>query len=167
MDSEIYQLRPAVGHDIDFLYRVYAGTRHQEMAATGWSEAQAEQFLRFQFTIQNIQYRNCYKNASFDIICRDGEPAGRLYVSRTENLIRIIDIALLPEFRNHGIGTAVLRDIAAEAVASCRPLTLSVAFDNPAVALYRRIGFEITGDDGVYYTLEYNITHTAGTLCTA
>jgi ribosomal protein S18 acetylase RimI-like enzyme len=160
-----YQLRQATDFDTDFLYRVYAGTRESEMILTGWENAPAEQFLRFQFNIQNYQYRNSYHNASFDIICIGSEPAGRLYVNRSENQVRIIDIALLPEYRNRGIGTAILKSMISEANTTHRPVTLSVTFDNPAVALYKRLGFIITGDDGVYCTMEYPVG-AVDTLCT-
>jgi GNAT superfamily N-acetyltransferase len=61
-----------------------------------------------------------------------------------ERLINIHDIMVLPEFRNRGIGTALLEDIEkiARREGFCK-LTLEVQEHNTAAArLYRRFGFE-------------------------
>jgi ribosomal protein S18 acetylase RimI-like enzyme len=65
----------------------------------------------------------------------------------------LVDIALLPEHRRRGIGAAVLGELIGEAQSSVRPLTLSVARGNPALHLYRRLGFEPTGEDDVHLRL--------------
>jgi len=65
-------------------------------------------------------------------------------------LVNIHDIAVLPEHRRHGVGTALLETIAKEArLIGCCRLTLEVRDDNPAaMALYRRIGFDISKPGG-------------------
>lgn len=85
----------------------------------------------------------------------DGEPAGRLYVHRREREIRLMDIALLPEFRGDGIGGALLDDLFAEAAASGRTLTIHVESYNPARRLYERRGFRQIGEHGVYLLMEW------------
>ena len=70
----------------------------------------------------------------------DSEPIGRLYVARWKDEIRIMDIALLPEYRNGGIGGGLLRDLLEEAAATSRRLTIHVQRYNPALRLYRRLG---------------------------
>jgi ribosomal protein S18 acetylase RimI-like enzyme len=149
-----YTLKAAAPEDMGFLYRVYAGTREAEMALTGWDVSTVEQFLRFQFRIQDIQYRRNYPNASFNIIYIEGEPSGRLYLNRGLTDYRIIDISLLPACRNRGIGTLILQDIIAEAEAATLSVRLSVVMNNPARHLYERLGFTGTGDNGVYLSLE-------------
>ena len=62
-----------------------------------------------QFDAQHAHYQEHYAGAAFDVILVDGQPAGRLYVAREADEIRIVDIALLPEFCNRGIGTTLLR----------------------------------------------------------
>jgi ribosomal protein S18 acetylase RimI-like enzyme len=84
------------------------------------------------------------------VIVAGGEDAGRLYVARWEDEIRIVDIALLPEFRGRGIGSALLRDLIDEAEAAGRPLSIHVEQNNPARPLYDRLGFEEAGEFGVY-----------------
>lgn len=88
----------------------------------------------------------------------DGRPAGRLYVARWPAEIRIVDISLLPEHRGHGIGTALLGDLTAEAAAAGTPLTIHVERFNPALRLYQRLGFVAVGDAGVYLLLRWSAT---------
>jgi ribosomal protein S18 acetylase RimI-like enzyme len=119
-----------------------------------WSPGEKEAFLRMQFEAQSTWYREQYVGATFDVIVVGGEPAGRLYVRRGEKEIRIIDIALLPEYRGSGIGTTLLRDLLAEADAAGKSTTIHVERMNPALGLYQRLGFAIAEDKGVYLLLE-------------
>ena len=107
--------RPITPEDRDLLYRVYASTRAEEMELVDWSDEQKEDFLRFQFDAQHQYYQSQFPRAAFDLLLVDGEPAGRLYVDRRPDEIRLIDIALLPERRGTGVGGAILERILAEA----------------------------------------------------
>ncbi len=146
-------LRTIRAEDRDFLLRVYAGIRLEELALTGWDETQKQAFLVQQFEAQHHHYQTHYPGARLDLIALDDEPIGRLYVARWREEIRIMDIALLPEHRNRGIGGALLRDLLEEAAATSRRLTIHVERYNPALRLYRRLGFESVGETGVYLLL--------------
>ncbi|HVF61348.1 MAG TPA: GNAT family N-acetyltransferase [Thermoanaerobaculia bacterium] len=149
-------LRPVRDDDRDFLYRVYAGTRLEELKlATDWSAEQKEQFLRQQFAAQDAYYRENYPGAEWSVVLRHGEPAGRLYVHRRPAEIRLMEIALLPEHRGCGLGTALLEELMAEARATARPLTIHVEVYNPALRLYERLGFRKREDKGVYWLMEW------------
>jgi ribosomal protein S18 acetylase RimI-like enzyme len=148
------ELRPVEPDDGEFLYRVYASTRQEELAPTGWSEALIETFLRQQFEAQSRYYRENYSETSFDVILADGRPIGRLYVARWPEEIRIVDIALLPEFRGAGIGTKLLEDLISESEASAKPLSIHVERFNPALRLYERLGFREIEDKGVYLLMQ-------------
>jgi ribosomal protein S18 acetylase RimI-like enzyme len=143
-------LRPIGPGDEELLYLVYAGTRQEELAQTGWSEEQKASFLRMQFDAQGRYYREHYDGAEFSVILEGDRPVGRLYVARWPEEIRIVDIALLPEHRNAGIGSALLGDLISESVASGKPLSIHVERFNPALRLYERLGFEVVEDKGVY-----------------
>ena len=58
-------------------------------------------------------------------------------------LLNVHDLIVDPDYRRHGIGTALLRRVEAEARRNdCCKLTLEVRADNPgAKSLYRRHGF--------------------------
>ena len=53
-----------------------------------------------------------------------------------------LGMAVLPEHRGQGIGTALLERYLAEAKASYRSVSLSVSQQNPAMRLYERYGFK-------------------------
>lgn len=147
-------LRPVEPGDEELLFRIYASTRADELAVVPWDDAQKLAFLRAQFDAQDRWYREHYASASSDIVMIDGEPAGRLYVYRGEAEIRIVDIALLPEQRRNGAGTALLRDLLAEADAAGMSVTIHVERFNAALRLYERLGFMVAEDKGVYLLLE-------------
>ena len=119
-----------------------------------WDDAQKDAFLRAQFDAQDQWYREHYSRATFEVVTVDGEPAGRLYVHRGAEEIRIVDIAFLPEQRGTGVGTALLRDLLAEADAAGKRVTIHVERFNPALRLYERLGFRVAEDKGVYLLLE-------------
>ena len=147
-------LRPVGPDDEQLLFRVYASTRVDELAVVPWVEEQKEAFLRAQFDAQTRWYREHYGAGSFDVVLVDGEPCGRLYVHRGAAEIRIVDIALLPARRGEGVGTALVRDLLAEADATGKRVTIHVERLNPALRLYERLGFTLAEDKGVYLLLE-------------
>jgi ribosomal protein S18 acetylase RimI-like enzyme len=147
-------LRPVTPADDAFLARVYASSRAEELAVTGWSQQLKEDFCRRQFDAQRQYYASNYPDASFQIIERNGWPVGRLYVDRWEKEIRIVDITLLPEFRGSGMGTKLLRDLQEEARSAGKSLTIHVERFNRALGLYQRLGFEQVEDKGVYLLME-------------
>lgn len=153
MQPEI-SFRPICVQDEEFLYRLYASTREEELAITDWSVAQKESFLRMQFAAQHRHYQEHYAGTSFDLILADGEPIGRLYVARWSREFRLVDIALIPAWRNRGIGRALIEDLLAEAEQCGLPVSVHVECFNPAQHLYYSLGFEKIADKGVYYLLE-------------
>jgi ribosomal protein S18 acetylase RimI-like enzyme len=73
-----------------------------------------------------------------------------------KRLINIHDLAVIPEVRGKGIGTALLEAVQRKArTLKCCKLTLEVRDDNPAIDLYERFGFE-NGEPGMrFMTKEY------------
>jgi ribosomal protein S18 acetylase RimI-like enzyme len=147
-------LRPAAPDDEEFLYRVYASTRYEELAPLNWPPAQVEGFLRMQFRAQHTYYHEQYPDASYDVILCGDEPAGRLYVLRRSDELHIVDIALLPAFRRGGIGTFLLAQLLAEADTAGVPVRIHVETANPARRLYHRLGFVAIGGNGIYDLME-------------
>ncbi len=151
---ELIDFRPITDKDKPFLAEVYEASRAEEMSMTGWPPEEIKKFLQNQFNLQHVQYMENYKNAQFDIILYNRVPAGRLYVHRKKDDIRIVDIALLPRFRRQGIGSKIMTDLVAEADEKQLPLSLHVECNNPAMGLYERLGFEKGELKGVYYFME-------------
>lgn len=148
-------LRPVTPSDESFLAAVYAATREEELALTDWSDEQKAAFCSSQFAAQETHYRQYYPTAEFSVIESLGTPAGRLYLARWSLQIRIMDLALLKDFRGKGIGTELLLSLQEEAARAGKSLTIHVERFNPALRLYQRLGFRETEDKGVYLLLEW------------
>lgn len=155
-------LRPIAAGDREVLFRIYASTREEERLLLGWDPVQWEVFLRQQFGFQHDQYMVAYQNPSFDLVLLEGEPVGRLYVDRRCDEIRVVDIALLTEFRCRGIGGRLLRSLIGEAEAAGRFLGLHVEKNNPILDFYRRLGFQDAADRGVYLYMTRQTPSQAG-----
>jgi ribosomal protein S18 acetylase RimI-like enzyme len=146
-------LRPVNAGDDELIYQVYASTRSDEMALVDWTAEQKAVFLRAQVNAQTAHYKTHFPTAEQTIIQREGVPVGRLILNRSKDMIHIIDIALLPEARNAGIGSAVMKDVMEEAARDNRQVMLRVEFFNPARRLYARLGFVQTREMSIYHEM--------------
>lgn len=147
-------LRPITDADMDFLHRLYATTREDELKQVDWTPEQKAAFVAQQFHAQHQYWRENYADTTWDLVLRDGEPIGRLYVARWPQEIRIVDIALMPEHRGGGLGTRLIRGLFAEGDASGRKVSIHVEIFNPARRLYDRMGFVQAAERGVYLLME-------------
>lgn len=148
------QFRPICREDTAFLFDVYASTRRDELAVTGWTDFQITSFLQMQFNAQHLHYQQHYPDADFLIVSVGSLAIGRLYLGRWPEELRIIDIALLPSHRNQGIGSRIMSKILAEAEQCEKPVRLNVERFNPAMKWYGRMGFLPIGESGIYYLME-------------
>ena len=144
------ELRAATPDDEPFLCQVYAATRSGELAMVAWTDDGEGRVRRDAVRARRPSTTaSTTPNTSFDVILLDGAAeVGRLYVARWSDEIRIVDIALLPEFCNRGIGTTLLRELQVEASAAGKPLRIHVERFNPALRLYERLGFRQIEDQG-------------------
>ncbi len=152
---EATTLRPLTAADEPFLYRLYASTREEEMQLVNWSPDQKTAFLRMQFQAQHTYYQQEFPTAAFDVIELRGQPIGRLYVERLDQEIHLIDIALVPAYRQRGIGRGYMRMLLREARDKQVPVRLYVEQFNPAYEWYRRLGFRKIEDMGVYILMRW------------
>jgi ribosomal protein S18 acetylase RimI-like enzyme len=148
-------LRPAALADEPFLYRVFASDRALLLGLVDWDDDQKAALLRMQFVAQNASYRQAFPGSAYEVILKDGEPAGRLFVHRGTDLIRVVDIGLLPEHRNRGIGGALLKAVLDEAAEADKTVRLRVESLNRAVRLYKRLDFASIGTDGAHIEMEF------------
>lgn len=148
-------LRPIRPEDRDLLCRIYGSTRTEELAPVPWTDEQKAVFLRQQFDAQTAYWDEQYPDAERSIVEVDGAPAGRLYVQRWPKEVRLVDIALLPEFRGRGVGTELIQRLFSVAARAGKPVTIHVEIFNPARALYERLGFAPKGEQGMYVLMEW------------
>ena len=144
------QLRPITQADLPFLCRVYASAREDELAALAWSSVEKSAFLSQQFACQHQYYQEHYADAQFMVIMRGTHAIGRLYWLDRAGHAVLIDFSLLPQWRGTGIGTALLRQLLQRADVARQSTTLHVEPTNRAQHLYRRHGFTVLADNGVY-----------------
>ena len=150
-----YSLRSERDDDLAFLRALYATTRERELALLPWTAEQKAAFAAQQFDAQRFHYRKFFPHTAFDVIEHHGVPVGRLYVDIRGAHAHLIDIALMPQARGHGLGTALvtaLQDFARERAIG---LALFVEVFNPAQRLYRRLGFSEIGEPGVQIEMEW------------
>ncbi len=136
--------------DLAFLADLYASTREEELAPVPWPEQIKRAFLQDQFARQHDHYQQHYQGADFWVIERSGQAIGRVYVYRSPGEIRLMDIALLPEQRGQGLGSALLAELVDEADRQALKITLHVEGNNPVRRLYQRLGFELVEQRGPY-----------------
>lgn len=122
--------RPALEADVQFLLEL----RRQAMGPVH-TAARVD---------QSPEHSVARVRSNFDcaeIIELNGRPIGLLKVIRSPTEWRVSQIQLLPEHQGKAIGTKLLEEVLANARAAGLVVTLSALKINPAVRLYRRLGF--------------------------
>ena len=148
-------LRPCVAQDEAFLQEVYASTRTEELSHIGWDVTQQQAFLGMQYQAQRRSYRLQFPGAEYRIVQRGADDVGRMIVDRSSDVVWLVDISLLPEHRNAGLGSGLIRDLQTEAAQAGKPVMLHVDIANRARRLYERLGFAQTADGEIYVEMTW------------
>jgi ribosomal protein S18 acetylase RimI-like enzyme len=143
-------LRPIADGDMPFLGQLYAATRADEIAASGWTLPLQQRFLAEQFHLQHRYYQRHHAGAEFLLVLRGGSSIGRLYWRDDTAEASLIDISLLHAERGRGLGTSLLQARLARADERGQAVGLCVEPHNPALRLYHRLGFAVMDDNGIY-----------------
>lgn len=155
MDEQITS-RTATPADEEFLFRLFATEKAAEFAPLGWGPEQLRPLLETQWRAREVSYAHSYPAAVNMILCdARGAAVGRHLVERRQECYRTIDIAVLPEHRNRGIGAWALRQLQQMAAFEQVPLRLSVLRTNPALRLYERLGFLRASGNELSYEMEW------------
>jgi GNAT superfamily N-acetyltransferase len=154
-ESKIISVRPEQAQDEAFLFELYASTRQEELDAAGFPPEMRPGFLTMQFRARQQGYQGTYSRAEFQIILVNSVNAGQIIIDRTPAELLVVDLALLPQFRNAGIGTSLLRKLFGEAAATKKPVRLQVFKGNRAARLYHRLGFVKTGGTELHDAMEW------------
>jgi GNAT superfamily N-acetyltransferase len=148
-------VRPVTPGDERLLLEIYKSSRGDDLRGLGWEEDRISEFLGMQYEAQQQYHAGEYKQASDEIVLLAGKPAGRLIVDRREYEIRCIDVALLPEHRNNGIGAFLIGKLQEEASRENKPLRLQVIRFSRAVNLFERAGFVRISETGTHFQMEW------------
>ncbi|MEO8428363.1 MAG: GNAT family N-acetyltransferase [Verrucomicrobiota bacterium] len=138
-----FTLRPARMKDCDFLYHLRRHTLQVYVSEfPGWSKEQQEAYyLDFDLSVH-------------EIIEVDGKTAGAVAIVRSPKEIRYINLHLMPKFQGLGIGSALFKQTMAEADSLGIPVVFQgVLKTNPALKLYRRLGFEVIEEKDLRYVM--------------
>lgn len=155
--------RPGSAEDTPLLLALFRSTKGAELAPLGFTAEQLEPLLQMQFHARQTSYGATYPRALDMILClEDGTAVGRHLVDRQPDCYRSVDLAVLPEHRNRGIGTWALRQVQQLAQVECVPLRLRVIEADRAVHLYERLGFEKIASDEISYEMEWRPANIPG-----
>lgn len=152
--------RPVQAADGAFLLRVYASTRAEELALTGWDTATCDAFVQMQFNAQLSHYRHHWPQSNHSVIEVMAQGArhdvGRLWLDRRADTVHVLDIALLRPWCGRGIGSACLLGLQRDASRRGVAVSVHVEQGNPARRLYDRLGFTPAGPlHGIHQLLSW------------
>jgi ribosomal protein S18 acetylase RimI-like enzyme len=151
MEVTGWRLRPATVEDEEFLRKLFA---QNDVVLKALPAQLQTALLEMQYRGREMTYSAQYPEAKNAIVCLDdGTPIGRHLVEHSKQSFRIVDLALLPEWQGQGIGTRILEDLAQESRQAGVELSLRVVKENPALRLYKRLGFEVVAGDEISYEM--------------
>jgi len=154
LDSLVELRAVEIPDDEAFLQELYFSTRDDLRGLFG-DEQQERQLMLVQYQGQKMTYAQEYPNSSHDIILFDGIAVGRLMLNRLDDAIHGIDLAVLPGYRNRGIGAEILQILFAEAADRSVPFRISVVKSNPAIRLYLRSGLIVDGETPTHVLMSW------------
>ncbi len=153
--SPSVSIRPATAQDRELLLRIYASTRARELALVPWDAAQKSLFLRRQFAFQDQHYRTQFPDAEYSIVVHNGEDAGRIFITRDESRIHVLEFTILPEHRGRGVATEIVRRLKEEARGKALPLTTYLDQLSDSQAWLEKRGFTRISDEGIHYLMRW------------
>jgi ribosomal protein S18 acetylase RimI-like enzyme len=149
------QLKIRDENDSKFLFQLFSEIKTAELNANAWPESMRNQLILMQYNGYEQMIKSEYPNAEDYVIIADNKKTGRLQLEVDDSSIRIINISLLPAFHGNGIGTKIIKDVLAQADLKNKPVYLEVDKVNQAFTLYKRLGFNICGEDEIKYSMKY------------
>ena len=103
----------------------------------------------------NAAFKSYFKTDEIRIILVLGQMAGWMQVSETANAICLDQIHLLEEYRTCGIGSQLINETKSVATAKKKPILLSIIRGNPAIRLYKRLGFLPESEDDTKFHMRW------------
>jgi ribosomal protein S18 acetylase RimI-like enzyme len=138
----VLRLRPETAGDRAFLYTLYDSIKGAELALAGISGPLHRQLLDMQFRAMTMGYQSSFPTGRFAIVTLDDAPIGRLITDTDPARCYIVHIGLLPEWRQHGIGIALMTAVLEKPRRQGFRCEAIVALDNlPSQRLWTRLGF--------------------------
>jgi ribosomal protein S18 acetylase RimI-like enzyme len=149
-------MRPVVlPDDEEFLIALYYTTR-DDIQSLPIDEEQKKNVSLMQYLAQKQHYTTHYHNALHNIVLFDGQAVGRLWTARYETEIVGIDLAILPEYRNHKIGSKLMQDLFDETARAKKIFNFHVLKSNiKAMRFYERLNCKLTGETPTHFKMQW------------
>lgn len=159
-DRQPFLLRPAEAKDTDFLRELFVSSRERELAplAAEIRDAVAHQQYRLHRSGIESEYpdaRQLIVLAPPQSTVKTPVPIGMIVLAERPDVLWVIDMALRPDRRDMGFGTALLEHLMEECRLSGRIMRGSVTPYNPARRLYVRLGITEFDAGHGYISLEW------------
>lgn len=144
-------LRQIEESDKQDIFEIFLNSRPDMLSLISYGN-QNENVILSQFDLSQ-RYVDIRELDTRYIIVYENRTIGTLYLRINEKKIEVVSFAILPLFRNKGIGTYLLNEIINK-YSDEFEIRLNVAwYNNEALKLYLRLGFEEIEDLGVYKEL--------------
>jgi ribosomal protein S18 acetylase RimI-like enzyme len=132
----IIALRQAAAEDFDYCAKLYFAAMDTTIRA-----------LQLDIAKHTAGFREQWSAAETRIIVGDGADIGWLQTAVEADALFLKQLFVDAPLRRQGIGTQVMHRLIDEAARADRAMTLDVVKTNPALRLYRRLGFAVTHED--------------------
>ena len=143
LNDKTYTCIPASLHHTEWLYQLYKETMYPVIQqAIGW--------------VEEDQYVRCHGKYTIDqfrLIVVEEKLAGALYTIPKSDHLHLSLILIHAAYRNQSLGTQILQDLKNQQRNGA--ITLAVFKRNPAIQLYKRLGFHIDAEDEYFYEMSW------------
>jgi ribosomal protein S18 acetylase RimI-like enzyme len=129
-------VRPARAEDFDFCADLYFSEMDRIIRELNLDLAKHAANFRQRWDAQQVK-----------IITLDGVDIGWVQSVVEGDALFLGQLFVAPAHQGRGIGTTIVRRLIEEATCDRRAVTLGVVKSNPALRLYRRLGFHTTHED--------------------
>ena len=130
------KLRMAQKSDLDFLLELRKSTMNIHLANMGLSTDEESHLSRVQYHFEAAK-----------IVTIEEQRIGLLKSYQDDINWHIVQIQIIPEFQNKGIGTELVLGIIQKAKHQQKNVMLSVLKSNPVKKLYDKFGFCVTAEE--------------------
>ncbi len=149
-------LRPAISEDESFIFHLSLSMRESQQGIENGNPIEKNAFLLDQFAKRQYFIKESFPFAMEWIIKLGKSEIGYVLIERKSDEIRILELVIKESFRNHGIGTLIIRQIMEESINHKIPIKVKISNLNPASRLMQRLGFKKSGDAGFFQLFEYH-----------
>lgn len=137
-----FDLHPASSADLDFARKLTC-------------ETMLGYYIRHELPWLDEAFDVAWAGRENWLISQDGAVVGYVSLSRDARALYIRELHVIAAVRGQGAGTWAIEQILLIARKERRPaLRLTVFKDNPAQALYQRMGLQVVGEDECFLRME-------------